>query len=90
VHPIKHYLLLPKYEWGVADWHLDVIRPFVLKYQPTVGFSMDEAALAAQITVIGNLNSFPEEQLEHLRKIGCMVDRISGDGTTIATELAER
>jgi hypothetical protein len=90
VHPIKHYLLLPKYEWGVADWHLDIIRPFILKHQPTIGFSVEEAALAAQITVIGNLVSFPEEQLDCLRKIGCVVDRISGDGTTIASQLAER
>ncbi len=90
IHPISHYLLLPVYEWGVADWHLDIIRPFIKKYQPTIGYSLEEAAYAARVTVIGNMHSFPEDRLEALRLAGCQVDRISGDGTSIATQLAER
>ena len=90
VHPIAHYLLLPVYEWGVADWHLDIIRPFIKKHQPTVGYSLEEAAYAARVTIIGNHHSFPEESLEALRQSGCQVERISGDGTSIATQLAER
>ncbi len=90
VHPIAHYVLLPVYEWGVADWHLDIIRPFMKKHQPTVGYSLEEAAYAAHVTVIGNHHSFPEESLEALRQAGCQVERISGDGTSIATQLAER
>ena len=89
-HPIRHYLLLPKYEWGIADWHLEVIKPFVLKHQPTVGFSLEEAMLAGEVTVVGGEQSFPEEALAHLREVGCRVDRITGDGTSIATQLAER
>ncbi|MEI8131122.1 MAG: hypothetical protein WCG34_01730 [Leptolinea sp.] len=89
-HPIGHYLLLPSYEWGVADWHLDVIRPFVKKYKPTIGFSLEEATLANKITVIGNIQSFSDEQLESLRASGSQVERISGDGTSIATQLQER
>jgi hypothetical protein len=87
---INHYLLLPAYEWGIADWHLDVIRPFVKKYKPTIGFSIDEASLARKVTVIGNNQSFSEEQLENLRVAGCQVERISGDGISIATQLQER
>lgn len=89
-HPIDHYLLLPSYEWGVADWHLDVIRPYVKKYRPTIGFSLQQAALAEKVTVIGNTQSFSEEQLEALRSAGCQVERIAGDGTSIATQLQER
>jgi hypothetical protein len=85
---IHHYLLLPTYEWGVADWHLEVIRPFVKKYQVTVGFSLDEAAHAARVTVVGGAQSFPEEKLEQLREAGCTVERVSGDGTSIASVLA--
>ena len=88
--PISHYLLLPSYDWGIADWHLDVIRPFVKKYHPTVGFSLNEASMADRVTVIGNLHNFPENSLNQLRQSGCRVERISGDGTTIATQLAER
>jgi putative cell wall-binding protein len=81
---------LPSYEWGVADWHLDVIRPFVKKYKPTIGFSLAEASLAEKVTVIGNNQSFSEDQLDSLRATGSHVERISGDGTSIATSLQER
>ena len=89
-HPIAHYLLLPTYEWGVSDWHLEVARPFIKKYAPTIGFSVTEAVLAAQVTVVGGPQTFSEEALNILRENGCAVERISGDGTSIATLLAER
>ncbi|MCC6146306.1 MAG: hypothetical protein IT308_01930 [Anaerolineaceae bacterium] len=86
-HPIAHYLLLPVYEWGIADWHLEVIHPFVKKYQPTIGFSLQEASLAARVTVIGNEQTFSENLIERLRIGGAIVERISGSGTSIATQL---
>jgi len=88
--PIRHYLLLPAYEWGISDWHLEVIRPFVKKYRPTVGFSLAEAVLSNRVTVVGNQQTFSDETLDRLQKAGCLVDRISGDGTSIATQLSER
>ena len=87
---IQQYLLLPLYEWGVADWHLEVIKPYVRKHHPTVGFSLSEAALAKKVIVIGGEQSFPEEELNNLRNQGCEVERISGDGTSIATQLSAR
>jgi len=89
-HPIDHYLLLPLYEWGIADFHLEVTRPFIQKYHPTVGFSIEEASLAQRVTVIGGEQTFPEEVLSGLRASGSTVDRISGDGISIATQLSER
>lgn len=88
--PIKHYLLIPTYEWGISDWHLNVIGPYVKKHMPTVGFSLEEACHAENVTVVGNHQTFSDEQLEKLRKNGCSVERICGDGTSIATQLAER
>ncbi len=87
---IEHYLLLPIYEWGLADWHLDVTRPFIRKYKPTVGFSLKEAALARKVTIIGGEKDFPPEEISKLRDIGCVVDQLTGDGTSIATQLLER
>lgn len=84
-HAIAHYLLLPLYEWGVPDWYLDAVRPFIKTYHPTIGFSMSEAALAARVTVVGGVQAFPEETLEKLREAGCRVERIIGDGTVVAT-----
>ena len=89
-HPIAHYLLVPPHEWGMVDWHLDVIRPFVKKYHPTIGFLLQEAIFAERVTVVGNLSVFSEDDLNMLRSSGCQVERIQGSGTSIATQLAER
>lgn len=84
----SHYLLLPSFEWGVAEWHLDVTRPFIKRHRPTVGFSLEEALQAEQVTVVGGEEHFSERQLAHLRNQGCLVRRIEGDGTNIASQLA--
>ncbi len=89
-HPIDHYLLLPLYDWGVAEYHLEVTRPFIQKYHPTIGFSIQEAALAKKVTIIGGEQTFPDDALSALRANGCIVDRVTGDGISIATQLAER
>lgn len=89
-HPLQHYLLLPTFDWGIADWHLDVIRPYVKKHLPTIGFSLEDAILAREVTVIGNEDAFSDAQIERLVLAGCSVRRVIGDGTSIATQLAER
>jgi hypothetical protein len=86
--PISHYLLLPTYEWGVADWHLEAIRPFVKKYHPTIGFSAIEAAHAKRVTVVGGPSNIPDSLIDGLIAAGCVVEHITGDGTTIASKLA--
>jgi hypothetical protein len=86
--PIAHYLLLPTFEWGVADWHLDAIRPFINKYQPTIGFSPVEAAHAKKVTIVGGVTSIPESIIDGLLAAGCIVEQISGDGMNIASSLA--
>lgn len=87
-HRIRHYLLLPVFEWGIADWYLDAIRPFVKKHFPTIGFSLEEAAQAARVTVVASRHMIPDSKLDDLRAAGCVVERIDGDGTDIATRLA--
>jgi hypothetical protein len=82
--PISHYLLLPTFEWGPADWHLDAMRPFINKYQPTIGFSPLEASHAKKVTVIGGAANVPESIIDGLLAAGCIVEQISGDGMNIA------
>ena len=84
----SHYLLLPSYDWGIADWHLEVSRAFIKKHQPTIGFSLDEAQRADQVTVLGGEDHFSEGEISRLRNQGCQVRRIDGDGTKIASLLA--
>jgi hypothetical protein len=86
--PITHYLLLPSFEWGVADWHLKVTRSFIKRHRPTVGFSLDEAFQAQQVTVVGGKEHFSEDDLSKLRNHGCLVRRVDGDGPNIASLLA--
>jgi hypothetical protein len=89
-HPIPHYLVLPAYEWGITDWHLNAARPFIRKYRPMIGFSLNYANMAARVTVVGDTEQVPEADLDQLRNSGCQVERISGDGISIATQLAEK
>ena len=85
--PIKHYLLLPRYEWGVASWYLEVSQPYIQKYSPTIGFSMKEAFLAEKVTVVGGIHAYPDQLIPELEKNGSTVVQISGNGTDIATQL---
>ncbi len=87
---IQHYVLLPAYDWGIPDLYLDVIRPFIKKYHATSGFSLEEASFAAFVTVIGGEDLFSDEDLDTLRFNGAVVERISGDGTSIASVLEQR
>lgn len=85
---LKHYLLLPTYEWGIADWHLEVTRSYIKRYQPTIGFSFQEATRAEEVTVVGGEEHFSEDDLNQLRARGSIVRRVEGDGTEIAAQLA--
>lgn len=84
---IEHYLLLPTYDGKVNDWHLEIVRGFVKKNQPTVGFSLAEAIHAKRVTVIGGTGSFSSTDVDNLRAHGCVVRQINGDGTEIASQL---
>ncbi len=88
-HLISHYVLLPSYEWGVPDYHLDALRPYIKAHQPTVGFSMQEAAKARRVTVIGSPAEYPEKAIRQLRSNGCVVERVEGDGITLASKIAK-
>ncbi len=85
--PIKHYLLLPCYEWGVASWYLEASQPYIQKHSPTIGFSINEAFLAEKVTIVGGIHSFPDDLIPDLEKNGSTVVQISGNGTDIATQL---
>ena len=82
---ITHYLLLPLYSWGAAEWDLEFIQPLIQEFHPTVGFSLSEACLASHVTVVGSEEVISEEALQMLREAGCTVDRISNSGTFCAS-----
>jgi hypothetical protein len=82
-HPITHYLLVPLYAWGVAEWDMESIRPIIEKFHPTVGFSIEEACLADRVTVAGGSKAFSETDLQRLREAGCSLDIIAAGGELV-------
>lgn len=86
---MEKYVLLPSYEWGVSDWHLDVIKPYVKKYKPTIGFSVKEARAAKTVLVVGADSDFPKQDLSELYRAGCVVKQMRGDADKIEAALAK-
>jgi len=86
---IQHYLLLPKHDTGVSDVVLNKIRPYIKKYQPTIGFSLEEASLAQKVSVYPDQNIFTTKDLNHLRSAGCVVQVLPETGIDIATIVQE-
>ncbi len=82
--PIDHYLLLSEAvvdSWGQVP---DDLLAYIRQYQPTTGFSSEEAALAARVSVLGDEDIFPDSLLESIRSAGAVVERLNGDGISIA------
>jgi hypothetical protein len=82
--PITHYLLVPLYAWGIADWDMESIRPVIEKYHPTVGFSIEEACLADRVTIAGGSNAFSDADFQRLREAGCSLEILETGGSLVA------
>jgi hypothetical protein len=85
-----NYFLLPENEPGLVAFFLEALNPYMNMYKPTFGFSTDEAKNAQRVVLVGGEQSFPSTIQNELQTAGCNVYQISGDGTEIATILAER
>lgn len=84
---LSHYLLLPSYSSGVSDVVLNKVRPLIKKFQPTVGFSLEEAACASKVTIFPDPVLFKDEHINALRRAGCKVEILPDSGIEIATYL---
>ena len=87
---ITNYFLLPQNDPGLVAFFLDALNPFMSQYKPTFGVSYDEASKAQRVILVGGEQSFSGSLQNKLQSAGCNVYQISGDGTEIATILAER
>lgn len=85
MYPIDHYLLLPTYDWGIPEHILERVRPLIREEQPTIGFSISEAALSRKVTVWNENNAFTENDLCYLRESGCQIEEHIARGINIAT-----
>lgn len=79
VKNIRHYLLLGTQTFaqgGLYDF-ADIL-PYIEQFQPTVGFSLEDAKYAEYVTVIGGEAAVSAVAEGSLRKHGCHVDRVAG------------
>lgn len=73
---LRHYLLLPRNQASDASaW--ENAKGYVQAFQPAVGFSPEEAALAERVTLAGGEDTFPVELEESLRSAGAIVERLT-------------
>jgi hypothetical protein len=87
---LYHYVLLPTFEWGASDWHWHAAMDYVRVFQPTCGFSLDEARNAEFVTIVGNEQGVTKSVEDELRSAGCKVERVCGkDGDETKKQLSE-
>jgi hypothetical protein len=85
--PIKHYLLLPIHGSSVSDAILNKVRPIIKLHQPTIGFSLSEAALAEKVSIYPDHSAFTDDAINQLRNSGSVVKILPESGIEIATSL---
>jgi len=74
--PISRYLLFPSLEWFLDNEQREEIQEYLIRFQPTIGFSIKEAVHAAIVDVAGDAEQVPDAMIEALRQSGCAVRRI--------------
>lgn len=74
---LRHYLLLPTFEWGVSEWHWQAALNYVKAHRPACGFSPDEARQAQLVTIFGNEQGVSKEIENALKQAGCRVERLA-------------
>ena len=83
-HPISHYILLANCQHGSWETQLARLLPFINQNHPTIGFSIEEAALAGKVTIVGKSPYITADTLARLTRTGCQVEQIGDDGTNLA------
>ena len=72
---IGHYLLLPTNgTLGRDEWN--ALAEYVLVWRPVIGFSVNEASLASEVTLVGDSRALPTSVENELSAAGCVVRRV--------------
>ncbi len=75
---IEHYLLFWDHgvQWAQGDW--DNAQPYIARFRPTCGFSVDDAMLARRVTIVGSVLGVSGTAEARLKAAGVTVHRLSG------------
>jgi hypothetical protein len=76
--PIYHFMLFWMRDgaWAEQDW-LNA-QNYIGRFQPTLGFKVNDAAQAQYVTIVGGTLGVPQSAEDWLKEQGCLVDRIAG------------
>jgi len=85
---LRHYVLLPTFEWGVSEWHWSAALDYVKAHRPVCGFSADEARQAQRVTIVGTEQGVSAAVEADLRQAGCTVERLNLPQPTEQPDLA--
>ncbi len=87
--PIYHYMLFWSRNgtWAEQDW-LNA-QNYIGRFQPTVGFKVNDAAQAEYVTIVGGPLGVPESAETWLKDQGCKVDRIAGKDEAETKEMLD-
>ena len=69
--------------------NLLLAEDYVLKFTPTVGFSVDEAMHAAVVIIVGDVQAVSAADEERLKASGCQVTRLGGGPYAIEQAFAD-
>ena len=83
---IARYLYFPSLEYFLENEQRMEIQEYLIKYQPTIGFSLKEAAHAAIVDIAAEEDQVPDGILDALRQSGCSVRRLWNSNTKEVNE----
>jgi hypothetical protein len=85
---ITYYLLFGPANSRGRQTNLLLATQYILTFSATVGFSVEEAKQARQVTIVGEGISAADQQA--LRNAGCQVEVLAGDPYELEAKLAAR
>ena len=74
---LKHYILLPRFNWGLSKWHWNMAGPLVQDHDACCGYSVDTALLAETVTILANHHEIGLDVENKLKQSGCTIHRIN-------------
>lgn len=66
---------------------LQAVLPYVARFQPALGYSVDDARSAEYVTIVGGEQGIPSSVEHELREHGCRVERLAGPTETDTAHL---
>ena len=74
---LKHYVLLPRFNWGLSEWHWNIAGPLVQDHDACCGYSVDVALLAETVIIVANHHEIGLDVENRLLQSGCKIRRIN-------------